>query len=194
MTAVSTSQDALATETAEPVLSPTDDVDAVVAGAVAQKTYILDTSVLLSDPRAITRFAEHDVVVPVVVISELEHKRHDSELGYYARSALRLLDELRITHGTLNRPVSLNEEGGTLLVELNHISLEVLPHGFRGSDNDSRILAVAKSFADEGRDVTVVSKDLPMRVKASAMGLDADEYRNEWVADSGWTGDRKSVV
>ncbi|MDR8018848.1 PhoH family protein [Nesterenkonia aerolata] len=188
MTAVSTSQDALATETAEPVLSPTDDVDAVVAGAVAQKTYILDTSVLLSDPRAITRFAEHDVVVPVVVISELEHKRHDSELGYYARSALRLLDELRITHGTLNRPVSLNQEGGTLLVELNHISLEVLPHGFRGSDNDSRILAVAKSFADEGRDVTVVSKDLPMRVKASAMGLDADEYRNEWVADSGWTG------
>ncbi|WP_261624443.1 PhoH family protein [Nesterenkonia marinintestina] len=166
----------------------TSDVEAVVAGAVAQKTYILDTSVLLSDPRAITRFAEHDVVVPVVVISELEHKRHDSELGYYARSALRLLDELRITHGTLNSPVPLNDEGGTLLVELNHISLEVLPHGFRGSDNDSRILAVAKSFADEGRDVTVVSKDLPMRVKASAMGLDADEYRNEWVADSGWTG------
>ncbi len=155
---------------------------------IAQKSYVLDTSVLLSDPKAVLRFAEHEVIVPVVVISELEKKRHDSELGYYARSALRLLDELRTTHGALNQPIPLNDEGGHLLVELNHISLEVLPHGFRGADNDSRILAVAKSFADEGREVTVVSKDLPMRVKASAMGLDADEYRNEWVADTGWTG------
>ena len=155
---------------------------------LAQKSYVLDTSVLLSDPKAILRFAEHEVIVPVVVISELEKKRHDAELGYYARAALRLLDEMRTTHGALNQPIPLNDQGGHLLVELNHISLEVLPHGFRGADNDSRILAVAKSFADEGRDVTVVSKDLPMRVKASAMGLDADEYRNEWVADSGWTG------
>ena len=155
---------------------------------LAQKSYVLDTSVLLSDPKAVLRFAEHEVIVPVVVISELEKKRHDAELGYYARAALRLLDEMRTTHGALNQPIPLNDQGGHLLVELNHISLEVLPHGFRGADNDSRILAVAKSFADEGRDVTVVSKDLPMRVKASAMGLDADEYRNEWVADSGWTG------
>nr|WP_229658826.1 PhoH family protein [Nesterenkonia cremea] len=155
---------------------------------IAQKSYVLDTSVLLSDPKAVLRFAEHEVIVPVVVISELEKKRHDSELGYYARCALRLLDEMRTTHGALNQPIPLNDEGGHLLVELNHISLEVLPHGFRGADNDSRILAVAKSFADEGREVTVVSKDLPMRVKASAMGLDADEYRNEWVADTGWTG------
>ncbi|WP_300342400.1 PhoH family protein [Nesterenkonia sp.] len=155
---------------------------------MAQKTYVLDTSVLLSDPKAVLRFAEHEVVIPIVVISELEKKRHDSELGYYARSALRLLDELRTTNGALNRPISLNDAGGHLLVELNHINEQVLPVGFRQGDNDSRILAVAKSFADEGRDVTVVSKDLPMRVKASAMGLDADEYRNEWVTDSGWTG------
>nr|WP_210410301.1 PhoH family protein [Nesterenkonia sp. NBAIMH1] len=149
---------------------------------------MLDTSVLLSDPKAVLRFAEHEVIIPIVVISELEKKRHDSELGYYARSALRLLDELRTAHGALNQPVPLNSQGGHLLVELNHISQEVLPAGFRGPENDARILAVAKSFADEGRAVTVVSKDLPMRVKASAMGLDADEYRSEWVADSGWTG------
>lgn len=159
-----------------------------VAQEVAQKSYVLDTSVLISDPKAILRFAEHEVIIPVVVISELESKRHDSDLGYYARSALRLLDDLRVAHGALNQAIPLNEEGGHLIVELNHISLDVLPHGFRGTDNDSRILAVAKSFADEGRDVTVVSKDLPMRVKASAMGLEADEYRNEWVTDSGWTG------
>lgn len=170
--------------------TPADNTlaETAVEQELAQKSYVLDTSVLLSDPKAVLRFAEHEVIIPVVVISELEKKRHDSDLGYYARSALRLLDELRTTHGALNQPIPLNDDGGHLLVELNHISLEVLPHGFRGADNDSRILAVAKSFADEGRDVTVVSKDLPMRVKASAMGLDADEYRNEWVADSGWTG------
>nr|WP_218624107.1 MULTISPECIES: PhoH family protein [unclassified Nesterenkonia] len=165
-----------------------EEFEKEIAGALAQKSYVIDTSVLLSDPKAFLRFAEHEVILPVVVISELEKKRHDAELGYFARSALRLLDELRVKHGALNRPIPLNDQGGRLLVELNHISLEVLPQGFRGSDNDARILAVAKSFADEGREVTVVTKDLPMRVKASAMGLAADEYRNEWVADSGWTG------
>lgn len=164
------------------------ELEKEIAGALAQKSYVIGTSVLLSDPKAFLRFAEHEVILPVVVISELEKKRHDAELGYFARSALRLLDELRVKHGALNRPIPLNDQGGRLLVELNHISLEVLPQGFRGSDNDARILAVAKSFADEGRDVTVVTKDLPMRVKASAMGLAADEYRNEWVTDSGWTG------
>ncbi len=148
----------------------------------------MDTSVLLSDPRAILRFAEHEVILPIVVISELEGKRHDPELGYFARKALRLLDELRVKHNGLNRAIPLGEEGGTLRVELNHVSTELLPVGFRSGDNDSRILAVAKNLSVEGRNVTVVSKDLPMRVKASAMGLQADEYRNELVKDSGWTG------
>ncbi|MFJ6003337.1 PhoH family protein [Arthrobacter sp. NPDC092385] len=148
----------------------------------------MDTSVLLSDPRAVLRFAEHEVILPVVVITELEGKRHDPELGYFARKALRLLDDLRVENGGLDSDVALGEEGGTLRVELNHVSPEVLPVGFRSGDNDSRILAVAKNLAAEGRNVTVVSKDLPMRVKASAMGLQADEYRNEFVRDSGWTG------
>jgi PhoH-like ATPase len=156
--------------------------------SIGSRSYVVDTSVLLSDPRAILRFAEHEVILPVVVITELEGKRHDPELGYFARKALRLLDELRIEHGGLSRAVPLGEQGGTLRVELNHISAEVLPVGFRTGDNDSRILAVAKNLADEGRNVTVVSKDLPMRVKASAVGLQADEYRNELVKDSGWTG------
>ena len=156
--------------------------------AYERNSFVLDTSVLLSDPRAILRFAEHEVILPLVVITELEHKRQDPELGYFARNALRLLDELRVQHGGLGTPIPLGGGGGTLRVELNHISTDVLPAGFRGSDNDSRILAVAKSLADEGRNVTVVSKDLPMRVKASAMGLEADEYRNGLVRDTGWTG------
>ncbi|WP_235436384.1 PhoH family protein [Arthrobacter sp. RIT-PI-e] len=152
------------------------------------RSYVIDTSVLLSDPRAILRFAEHEVILPVIVISELEGKRHDPELGYFARKALRLLDDLRVQHGGLDTPVPLGDGGGRLRVELNHVSPEVLPIAFRSGDNDSRILAVAKNLAVEGRDVTVVSKDLPLRVKASAMGLQADEYRNEFVKDSGWTG------
>ena len=152
------------------------------------QTYVLDTSVLLSDPRAILRFAEHQVVLPVVVITELEAKRHHAELGYFARCALRMLDDLRVTHGRLDEPVPVGEAGGTLRVELNHVDPTVLPAGFRLGDNDTRILAVAKNLADEGQRVTLVSKDLPMRVKASAVGLHAEEYRAELAVDSGWTG------
>jgi len=152
------------------------------------RTHVLDTSVLLSDPKAIARFAEHEVVLPVVVITELEAKRHHAELGYFARAALRALDDLRVAHGRLDQPIPVNDQGGTLRVELNHVDPSVLPAGFRLGDNDSRILAVAANLAAEGRDVTVVSKDLPMRVKASAVGLRAEEYRHEQTVDSGWTG------
>ncbi|MHB1490498.1 MAG: PhoH family protein [Cellulomonas sp.] len=166
--------------------------DATASGggeaAPARRTYVLDTSVLLSDPAAIRRFAEHDVVLPIVVITELEAKRHHAELGYFARAALRMLDDLRIEHGTLDAPLPIGDQGGTVRVELNHIDPTVLPAGFRLGDNDSRILAVAANLAAEGCDVTVVSKDLPMRVKASAVGLRAAEYRAELAVDSGWTG------
>lgn len=152
------------------------------------RTFVLDTSVLLSDPLAMMRFAEHDVILPVTVITELESKRHDPELGYYARAALRMLDDLRVTHGRLDLPMTITPEGGTLTVELNHSNLENLPAGFRLGDNDSRILAVACNYQVEGRTVTVVSKDLPMRVKAASAGLQADEYRAEFVQSTGWTG------
>jgi len=162
--------------------------DAVTSAADGRITYVLDTSVLLSDPKAILRFAEHDVVLPVVVITELEGKRHHAELGYFARSALRMLDDLRLKHGRLDAPLPIGDLDGTLRVELNHTDPSVLPAGFRLGDNDTRILAVAANLAAEGRDVTVVSKDLPMRVKASAVGLRAEEYRAELAVDSGWTG------
>jgi PhoH-like ATPase len=161
---------------------------AAAAPSATTKTYVLDTSVLLSDPRALVRFAEHHVVLPIVVITELEAKRHHPELGYFAREALRLLDDLRVTHGGLSEPVPVGADGGTLRVELNHTDPASLPAGFRLGDNDSRILAVACNFSAEGHDVTVVSKDLPMRVKASACGLDAQEYRAELAVESGWTG------
>lgn len=159
-----------------------------------RRTYVIDTSVLLSDPKALLRFKEHEVVVPVVVVTELEAKRHHPELGYFARSALRFLDDLRIAHGRLDAPVAIGDEGGSLRVELNHTNPDVLPAGFRLGDNDTRILSVAANLAGEGFAVTVVSKDLPMRVKAASVGLDAQEYRAEMAIDSGWTGFRELDV
>ncbi len=158
------------------------------APETAERTFVLDTSVLLSDPKAIFRFAEHAVVLPVVVVSELEAKRHDPEIGYFARQALRHLDDLRVQHERLDFPISVGEAGGTVRVELNHSNMSVLPSGLQLGDNDSRILAVAMNLANEGLPVTVVSKDLPMRVKAASIGLTADEYRAEQAVDSGWTG------
>jgi PhoH-like ATPase len=149
---------------------------------------VLDTSVLLSDPRAVFRFDEHDVVLPLVVVIELEAKRTHPELGYFARQALRMLDDFRIEFGRLDERIPLNDEGGTLRVELNHSDLSRLPTGMQLGDNDTRILAVARNLAAEGRDVVVVSKDLPLRVKASTLGLAAEEYRAELVVSTGWTG------
>jgi len=153
------------------------------------KTYILDTSVLLADPTALTRFAEHQVVLPIAVIGELESKRDHPELGYFARGALRLLDDIRVENGRLDKPMVITPEGGTLSVELNHSDSSSLPPGFfRDGSNDSRILAVAKNLIADGRDVVLVTKDLPLRVKASAIGIEAEEYRAELAISSGWTG------
>ena len=110
-------------------------------GDTATTTYVVDTSVLLSDPRAMIRFAEHQVVLPIVVITELEGKRHDPELGYFARSALQLLDDLRQTHGRLDRPIRVNGDGGVLHIELNHTGQDLLPAGPAGVTH--QILAVA---------------------------------------------------
>lgn len=154
-----------------------------------RRTYVLDTSVLLADPNAVHRFDEHEVVLPIVVVTELEAKRHHPELGYFAREALRLLDDFRVKFGRLDAPLPVGEIGGTLRVELNHSDPSVLPSGYRLGDNDSRILAVARNLQAEGYDVTVVSKDLPLRIKASSVGLLAEEYRAELaITDSGWTG------
>ena len=152
------------------------------------KTYVLDTSVLLSDPWALKKFAEHDVVLPVVVISELEAKRHHPELGWFARQALRHLEGLRSQHGYLDQPVPANEQGGMLYVELNHQDQSLLPMAFRGTEGDHRILACALNLAHEGRETVLVTKDVPLRVKAGAVGLEADEYHAQDVVLTGYTG------
>ena len=160
----------------------------VVNDPARPRTYVLDTSVLLADPRALTRFHEHAVVLPIVVLMELEAKRHHPELGWAARTALRSLEDFRLAHGSLTEALPVNDHGGTLRVELNHQSTEGLPATMATDNNDHRILAVAHNLRREGHDVTVVTKDLPLRLKASIVDLEADEYRNELASDGNWTG------
>lgn len=164
------------------------DFNADLTASTKTKTFVIDTSVLLSDPWALRKFAEHDVVLPVVVISELEGKRHHPELGWFARQALRHLEELRQTYHHLDQPVPVNDEGGTLRVELNHQDQSLLPAAFRGTEGDHRILACALNLAHEGRETALVTKDVPLRVKAGAVGLHADEYHAQDVVLTGYTG------
>ena len=170
----------------EPDLGGTHASEVLMAEKV--HTYVLDTSVLLSDPGALLRFAEHHVVIPLIVVSELEGKRNHPELGFTARKALHILDDFRSDFDRLDQPIPVGDAGGTLRVELNHIDSSTMPVGFDRTENDTRILAVARNLSAEGCDVVVVTKDVPMRVKASALGLHAEEYLAELAVDSGFTG------
>ncbi|WIM68508.1 PhoH family protein [Corynebacterium breve] len=155
---------------------------------VGVKTYVLDTSVLLSDPWALRKFAEHHVVLPLVVITELEEKRHHPELGWFARQALRMLEDFRQNYDRLDQPVPVNVDGGTLRVELNHQDQSLLPAAFRGTEGDHRILACALNLMHEGIDTVLVTKDVPLRVKAGSVGLPADEYHAQDVVLTGYSG------
>ncbi|MEJ6547954.1 PhoH family protein [Corynebacterium sp. USCH3] len=179
------------TTTAPALPVPGTDPVSGVSGVV--RTYVIDTSVLLSDPWAVLKFAEHHVVLPVVVVTELEDKRQHPELGWFARQALGLLEDLRRASGRLDREIEVTPDGGTLRVELNHVDQSVLPAGLRarpqdGADNDRRILACALNLRTDGEHVTLVTKDVPLRVKAGAVGLDADEYRAQDVVLTGYEG------
>ncbi|RAV33178.1 PhoH-like protein [Corynebacterium heidelbergense] len=180
----------LTTSTHQPDNTAPDYTD----GASGTRTYIIDTSVLLSDPWALTKFAEHSIILPVVVVSELEAKRHHPELGWFARQALRLLEDVRHTHGRLDQPCLVNAQGGTVQVELNHVNPAVLPAGLRSTENDHRILACALNLQMEGHAVTLVTKDVPLRVKAGAVGLPADEYHAQDVVFTGYSGMARAEV
>ena len=154
-----------------------------------RRTYVLDTSVLLADPAAIARFAEHQVVLPVVVITELEAKRHHPELGYFARQALRHLDDLRIEHGRLDAELPVGDAGRHGPRRAQPLRpARCCPPG-SGSGTTTRGSCPWRAASPpRARDVVLVSKDLPLRVKAAAVGLTAQEYRAELPVDSGWTG------
>lgn len=161
-----------------------------------KKTYVLDTSVILSNPRAIYSFGEHEVVIPLIVIRELEEYRNDPELGRGARFALHALDDAFNSSVNLDSGIKINEEGGTLRIEVNHVDRSNLPEALkRSSSHDTRIIVVAHTLQAENLEVILVSKDLPMRILASAVGkIPSEDYHGDLVEDSGYTGLAKIAV
>src|SRR6266545_787377 len=153
------------------------------------RTYVLDTNVLISDPEALGRFQEHDVVVPLTVIEELDKlKARPDELGASARRAVRALEALR-EQGSLAEGVVL-ASGGRVRVEVNQLRI-ALPEGLSADTADNRILATTANLAKElGEEhpVVLVSKDASLRIKAEALKLVAEEYRHEQVAVEGYAG------
>ena len=134
---------------------------------------------LLSDPAALLAFADNDVVLPIVVLTELESKRHHPELGWAARTTLRSLEKLREEHGSLTEALPMGAQGGTVRVEINHKDDTRIPEPLReANSNDHRILTVAANLLDEGAEVVLVTQDLPLRLRAGVIGMDAVEYRH----------------
>lgn len=152
------------------------------------KIYVLDTNVILQDPNAIYSFQDNEVVIPAVVLEELDSKkRYMDEIGRNARQFSKLIDGLR-EKGKLHERVPLHN-GGTLRIELNHRSFQELQEIFIEKTNDNRILAVAKNLSleedakENGRRVILVSKDILVRVKADVIGLHSEDFLNDRVID-----------
>ncbi len=148
--------------------------------------YILDTNVLLQDPLAIYSFEENNVIIPAVVLEEVDSKkRYMDEIGRNAREVARLLDDLR-EQGKLHEGVKLIN-GGKLIVELNHRSFDQMKSHFFEPTNDNRILAVALNLSEEikgdgnYREVVLVSKDALLRVKADALGIRSEDFLSDRV-------------
>lgn len=148
------------------------------------KTFVLDTSVLLHDPMSIFSFGENQVVIPSVVIEEIDSKKNlQNEIGRNAREVARRIDELK-TLGSLSKGIKL-ENKGMLKIELNHRNLSNLMGYFNEANNDNRILAVALNLAlDDNKElekapVVLVSKDVIMRIKADSIGIESEDYLDD---------------
>lgn len=146
------------------------------------KYYVIDTNVLLHSPNALFAFNEHVVVVPEVVIEELDRfKKEATERGANSRQVSRIIDKLR-TQGNLLEGVVINEEGGILRLESNHTNT-IMPSYWERDKADNRILQVCKGLAETNHQTILVSRDTNMRVKASILKLQAEDFRNDKVAD-----------
>ena len=155
-----------------------------------QKTYVLDTCVLLADPQSLLRFDEHDVVLPLVVVEELDkQKTRMDEVGANARSAIRLLEEMGASRsGGLRAPHRL-DAGGTVRIELNGVHSDHLPEVLDPSTPDHRILATCLNLRDEGQDSVLVTKDAALRIKGAQLEVEVEDYRGDTVqVDESYAG------
>jgi PhoH-like ATPase len=159
-----------------------------------KKIFVIDTNVLLHDPHAIFSFEDNDVIIPIVVIEELDKfKKGIDEMGRNARQVSRFLDEFR-QKGKLSQGVPL-EGGGNLRVELNHQSPQLLPNELIATKADNRILATALNLMHDNLPVVLVTKDTNLRIKADALGLRAEDYESDTVTlDELYSGETELSV
>ncbi|MBU5485632.1 PhoH family protein [Clostridium sp. MSJ-11] len=153
-----------------------------------KRTYVLDTNVLLYSPGAIFSFGEHDVVIPEVVLEELDKfKKDKNDLGANARYASRLIDKLR-KEGKLNKGVPL-PGGGKLRVEMNHQHTEI-PISWDKTKPDNRIIQLCKGLKELGEDVCLITKDIFERIKADTVDIDVEDFYEKVVPEheSQYTG------
>ena len=163
---------------------------------MGRKTFVIDTNVLLHDPDSIVGFADNDVVIPLTVIEELDRmKRQSDELGRNARQVIRFIDSLKARkQGDLHSGIPI--ENGITFKILIESQLHVSPNFPLHLDKpDNRILHAAYQIQQSGQTVVLVSKDLVVRVKAEAIGIEAQDYENLKEAyDSIYKGYKKLVV
>lgn len=155
---------------------------------ILKKTYVLDTNVILYSPNALFSFGNNDVVIPEVVLEELDSfKKDKSDLGSNARHAARILDKLR-KEGKLNKGIEL-PSGGKLRVEMNHFDTEI-PQSWSRHKADNRIIQVCKGLMENGDEVCLITKDIFERIKADIVDIDSDDFYEELVPEyeSQYTG------
>ena len=142
------------------------------------KIFVLDTNIILHDNRAIHHFQENDLVIPIAVIEELDKfKKGDEEINYHAREFVRQLDKLAEKR-LFTKPIPLGKNLGTIKIEMNHPFPEGMEKCFMDDIQDHRIISTALWVRDNNPDryVALVTKDLNMRMKAKAIGLNAEDY------------------
>jgi PhoH-like ATPase len=146
--------------------------------------------VLLADPRSILQFDDHEVVLPLVVIEELDRqKTRMDEVGANARRAIRLLEELGASRdGGLSEPRDM-PGGGSLRIELNGIRSDRLPEVLDPSTTDHRILSTCLNLCETGREAVLVTKDAALRIKGAQLGVSVEDYRGDTVqVDESYSG------
>ncbi len=142
------------------------------------RTYVLDTCVLIADPNSLYRFDEHDVVLPLVVIEELDRlKSRPDEVGANARRAIKLLEEMGASRLNGLREAVALPAGGSLRIELNGIDSDRLPRFLDPTTADHRLLATCMTMSGAGGDPVLVTKDASLRIKGAQLGVEVEDYR-----------------
>jgi PhoH-like ATPase len=147
-----------------------------------KKTYILDTNVILYSPGAIFTFGDNDVIIPEIVLEELDSfKKQKNDLGANARHAARIIDKLR-REGKLNNGVDM-PGGGKLRVEMNHYNTEI-PPSWDKNKADNRIIQICKALKEQGEDVCLITKDIFERIKADIVDIDVEDFYEKVVPEN----------